>query len=400
MATHETSIISLGDSDKDELMKRFPSIELCYESNIEHNKVSAHPDYYSLIPKGKKLLLWTTYFKQYNKISFALELNRGNIENIRHVHIPNDKSHAYGSILYGTAFSKNCFCIENIHYYKGRNVEKATSKEQLELCKDYMKLCYSDIHKSMHWSFTMGIPYMCVDMDECVRMQNLVPYRVFSIQHKKFHWNNKKIHFSFVKNSVPVPTHNNVSFIVMADVQNDVYHAYYNDNDESYSTLYIPDIKTSTMMNKLFRNIKENDNLDALEESDDEDDFENINENKYVLENRKYVIDCAYNAKFKKWYPVKLSKNKHCETSLQDVKKYENNANGFEQRPNVVGAKTYAKASGYGAKAYAKTNGYGAKAYAKTNSYGAKTNTYAKTNSYGTVGNNKYNTARQKKYNY
>ena len=35
-------------------------------------------------------------------------------------------------------------------------------------------------------------------------------------------------------------------------------------------------------MNKHFRIIKENDNLDLLEESDDEDEFENIDEDKYV----------------------------------------------------------------------------------------------------------------------
>ena len=35
-------------------------------------------------------------------------------------------------------------------------------------------------------------------------------------------------------------------------------------------------------MNELFRNIKENSNLDLLEESDDEEEFENVNPDKYV----------------------------------------------------------------------------------------------------------------------
>ena len=35
-------------------------------------------------------------------------------------------------------------------------------------------------------------------------------------------------------------------------------------------------------MNKIFRNIKENDKLDALEESDDEDEFENDKSDKFV----------------------------------------------------------------------------------------------------------------------
>jgi len=170
----------------------------------------------------------------------------------------------------------------------------------------------------------MGIPYMSIDMDDCMRMNNLIPYRGYSIQHKKYNWNNKKIHFSFIKNAINTTlTNSSIYFTVVADTQNDVYHSYCIGDDNPYGVLYIPDIKTSMMMNKLYRNIKENDNLDALEESDDEEDFENVEEDKYILKNRKYIIECAFNAKFKKWYPMRLSKNKSCHTDLVEIKKFE-----------------------------------------------------------------------------
>ena len=60
-------------------------------------------------------------------------------------------------------------------------------------------------------------------------------------------------------------------------------------------------------MNKLFRNIKENNNLDALEESDDEDDFENNNLDKYVYLDRSYKMNCQFNYKFKRWMPISLA---------------------------------------------------------------------------------------------
>ena len=60
-------------------------------------------------------------------------------------------------------------------------------------------------------------------------------------------------------------------------------------------------------MNKLFRNIKENDNLDALEESDDEEEFENENLNKFVNLDKCYKMICKFNHKFKKWIPIKLA---------------------------------------------------------------------------------------------
>mgnify|MGYP003328747202 CR=1 FL=1 len=49
-----------------------------------------------------------------------------------------------------------------------------------------------------------------------------------------------------------------------------------------YNIMFIPDYKTSVMMNNIFRKIKENKNLDYIEESDDEDDFQNIDIDKYV----------------------------------------------------------------------------------------------------------------------
>ena len=53
-------------------------------------------------------------------------------------------------------------------------------------------------------------------------------------------------------------------------------------------------------MNKLFRKIKENDNLDALEESDDEEEFENEKVDRFVYLDKSYHMVCQYNYKFKK----------------------------------------------------------------------------------------------------
>jgi hypothetical protein len=59
-------------------------------------------------------------------------------------------------------------------------------------------------------------------------------------------------------------------------------------------------------MNGLFRNIRENKNLDFIEESDDEDDFQNMNEDKYVDTKKTILIECIFDRKFKKWTPVQV----------------------------------------------------------------------------------------------
>ena len=57
-------------------------------------------------------------------------------------------------------------------------------------------------------------------------------------------------------------------------------------------------------MNNLFRTIKENKNLDLLEMSDDEEEFQNIEEDKYVNTNKVIYMKCIFNRKFKRWIPV------------------------------------------------------------------------------------------------
>jgi hypothetical protein len=106
-------------------------------------------------------------------------------------------------------------------------------------------------------------------------------------------------------------------FIVSADIQNDVYHLVDPDTPSANDSVgvsnkliaSIPDYKTSVMMNALFRNIKENRCLDALEESDDEDEFENINIDKFVDLTKKIKMKCVFNYKFKKWTPIECVKS-------------------------------------------------------------------------------------------
>ena len=94
-------------------------------------------------------------------------------------------------------------------------------------------------------------------------------------------------------------------FAVKPDLQNDIYHLY-EEADKYHSVALIPNYTTSVMMNKLFRNIKENTNLDALEESDDEAEFEDERDDRFVFLDKSYKMVCAYNHKFKKWVPVRL----------------------------------------------------------------------------------------------
>ena len=95
------------------------------------------------------------------------------------------------------------------------------------------------------------------------------------------------------------------TFVICPDAQNDIYYVL-RSSDEPITAntmiAHIPNYETSVMMNALFRNIKENRNLDALEESDDEDEALIP----LVDLNKRMRMSCTFSARFKRWQPVGL----------------------------------------------------------------------------------------------
>ena len=117
-----------------------------------------------------------------------------------------------------------------------------------------------------------------------------------------------KLNVDYSKQQYKFPT----IFEVKADIDYDIYELYaYGENGKKifYDNAYIPNYKVSVFMNKLFRFIRENDNLDFIEESDDDSDFQDISESKYVDLNKTLKIECEFSFKFKRWIPLLVIDN-------------------------------------------------------------------------------------------
>jgi len=119
-------------------------------------------------------------------------------------------------------------------------------------------------------------------------------------------------------------------FWVSADITYDMYYLFVR-NDVLYQYAFIPDHKTSVMMNSLFRRIVENDCLDKVEESEDEEEFENIRDDKYVDLGKKVLMECVFHQKFKKWVPLNLATKPGPVPAIEDFLhatfKYNHNTN-------------------------------------------------------------------------
>ena len=155
--------------------------------------------------------------------------------------------------------------------------------------------------------------------------------------------------FDFTKPQFRYPT----TFLVTADIQFDIYHlyAYGKNRERAYCGLaYIPNCKSSMFMNGLFRNIRENLNLDNIEESDDEEDFQDTRIDKYVDLSKTLEIECQFHSKFKKWVPLRVlpensAKIVHLGSLIAEPTPYTNNYNQKQQ--NYQNQKPYQKQNNY-----------------------------------------------------
>jgi hypothetical protein len=100
-------------------------------------------------------------------------------------------------------------------------------------------------------------------------------------------------------------------FVVRPNIQNDIYELFVRSGDTRganqlvfHNFAHIPSYKTSEMMNELFRNIAENKRLDSREESDD--DFENVEPDRYVSLEKEYVMICRFHKRFCRWVPIQM----------------------------------------------------------------------------------------------
>jgi hypothetical protein len=261
-----------------------------------------------------------------------------------------------------------CFCIQNIYWYKGGQVSTIRYNDYLHLCEQLFG--EDNIRQVSYTTngIIFGLPVMCTNEHSVDEVVSSLPYSVYSIHFRTNNMHSARVHqkvllinvrqpetiyqasttkhiiaereqyqqqrtptstmlskipvispkIPFVKPNDDMLTNIQAVFIVRPNIQNDIYELFVkptNRSSMSQSSLqpwtfhnfaHIPNYKTSAMMNSLFRKIKENDRLDTMEESDDDDEFENIEQDKFVSLTTEYKMVCRLNKKFCKWVPISV----------------------------------------------------------------------------------------------
>ena len=302
-------------SEGDEILKNFPNVELSYE-RIAHKIVQNSTTVFLSIPYGQKYFAWFNNFSGTPKCIF-MEIDRRNqqLSNFSTIRCAFDESlcQGRGTIVYGTRFSvkKNnittqFFNTEDIHYFKGKYVGNQNPFQKFKLfAKLFDEECgYIEQVTYLGNEIVFGLPIIAESADDIIRQTPYLPYQLYSLQSREL-YKNKQTYYNHKMEKFKCPEREGVEavFEVSADVMEDVYYLHTLDA-ENFRVASIQSYKQSVMMNKLFRCIRENDNLDYLEESDDEDMYQNCDLDKYLNKKRRKML-CRYHKKFKKWIPLR-----------------------------------------------------------------------------------------------
>ena len=325
------------------LLNRLPALELSYEPKL-HKKVYASA--YYIIPKGPKALIWYTYWNDRN-VCLLIKLNeRGNYSDVQLFPTVFSNALALGTIIYGTYFlhyNRHHFTCEQLYYYKGLSVAQ---KPYLQLLLDMFTNEVEQVRYTAD-SLVVGLPVMTETYEEALEQMDQLPYKAYGIAalaSSAYGAAPAPAPAALVPAAlvpaalVPVPAYSSTSyaaptalatsnlgnkaiFKVKADLAADNYQLY-TAEDLFYETAMVPTYKCSVMLNTLFRKIKENANLDLLEESDDEEEFENTKIDKFVDLEKIILMECVYSKRFKKWQPVKTVLNHLKVISLKDLQHF------------------------------------------------------------------------------
>lgn len=304
------------------LNSRFPNINLSRGNTLPN---TVRGDAFLILPKGKKCLIWITYCSDKN-VAYVLTFNKTNTSIISvdkaMISFSNDLALGEGTILSGVMMSKNninFFTITDIHFYKGQDMINLNYRDKIGFISHLLK--HETKQNALITNTTvLAMPIVCYSYVESIKIARTLSYGVYGVACVLFNMRTNK---GIIRH--PLITDMTVFVTIKSQSQCDIYNIYTGDSSTSSRIAAIPDYTTSVMMNTIFRKIKENTNLDLLEESDDEEDFENINADKHVDLSKSVIMKCIYVPRFNKWKPLEICPHASISTNkvlLEIEKKY------------------------------------------------------------------------------
>ncbi len=318
-----------------ELKTAFPfqSFKLAYETHAHKQVFTANYDVCLAIPVGKKNFMWITnddvcYLVDKTGVYFTkTDLVTDGLRN---------------TVFYGTTIT-NFFILEDLYYYRGKTTATYSFKERLEIMLNALQTGFVyDCEKQS--SLSVVFPIMsCASVNNSLFnvkfWDSLCTKAAYAVHHLQYRASTLQLPYLNQTTAIEVVEMPTVAdyyvyytpcsalsqktmaalkeavFYVQADIQDDVYHLFAYDPKSCEKRAYIDiafiaTLKNSIFMNKQFRKIRENDNVELGEESDDETMFQNVQPDKYVDLKKIVKMRCRYIQKWRKWAPIAVATDK------------------------------------------------------------------------------------------
>ena len=293
-----------------------PRFQLCYAMD-RHRKVA--PDAFVVAPRGDRSLLFFCSHEG-EDACYLFRLNRhGKPDRGRRVLACFSSDLCAGTLLYGVSQSDGTrFICEDVLWMRGEQVDRLSLIRKIPVWQDlfsrgigpapsvrYLDICLpvwtEDRGEAEKQAATSVYPCRGV-FGYGSRLPGLRPLLLSAHTCSSRH-----------RASLPGPSsaQGPAKAILIAEAFEaaDTYDLYGQAPEglQRIGRACIPSLKASVMMNGFLRKIKENQNLDLLEESDDDTEFEDVAADRYLHPGRRVMVLCRYNPRHCAWEPLEAA---------------------------------------------------------------------------------------------
>jgi hypothetical protein len=291
-----------------ELEKRFPEFETTREATHKSACQDSDDTLTVYMPQGRRCYLWFTINTDTGKDAIYVVTKKPRFEakEIFFLNTGNWVPLHYGTIVTAFQIAADIFVMTDLHYFRGVDVSTSICQKQKWAC---MAKCICP-----YYEMKLVLPQ--ARLPSTIAPVGIPAYRVHHVQERK--WCNVGAYINLQQQQAVSPSPSPSpslqqnkhikSFRMRADPKYDLYRLFdKNDKGDEIFVDYacVTDMETSKWLNSLFRIMKENENLDRIEESDDEEDFNDVDENKYTNLDAVYNIKCKFQTRLKKWIPIR-----------------------------------------------------------------------------------------------
>ena len=302
--------MQLTAREKEDLHTRWRDDRVPLYDRILQPGHMAAADLWLLIPKGKKCLLWFTYMRG-GPACVVVDVDwKGNPVDFHIVLMSFHRDLAFETIIGGVMIEnldhRSLFCCTYVNVYKGKWISRALDA-QISATNEIMTQLIR--HNNSLPTLHICLPRAVFHEHEVESSINKSPVAIYGIRMANIQKN--QIIGVMKQTSEQVVR---CIMLVKPETEEDVYSLW---SGKQIGHALVPDYKTSVMLNSIFRNVKENTNLDLLEESDDEEDFENVAPDRYVLVKEGLTMQMQYMPRFDGWRPCEVVS--HPPTNIDEV---------------------------------------------------------------------------------